>query len=439
MKATLTRLAAAIRGAFSTVAQRLHAGTRTVADAGDKGLRTIGSQVRTRVRVSGGVILTALLLGLSVYLIVKYPPVATVERGQLGVRTNQLTGTATRFSEGPVLALPLVHSMHIYSLRDQTYRPVDAAQAQGPAPLQSVEGLSFGVDLAVRYAVDSAQLNTRTRSLPADIEQDVVQPAVQGTIYTVFARYTMREIFSTKREEIQQTVSKALAEKLAAEGLVLRSVQIGKVDLPADYRRGMESLLAEELASEKMRYTLDLKEKQVKETALAAQAEKVRREKAAEAAAQEQLIAARGQEEAMKHVLPFKQRQIEQRQLEAEADKVARIKTADASAQARRIEAQGEAEARQKLADAEAYRADKLNKVASEQMAREGAIVTQHPLLVQKALADKLSDKIQVIIAPPPTNGDFIGSALLGKGPRGTPGQTAQVAQGNDTTDTKEQ
>ena len=38
-------------------------------------------------------------------------------------------------------------------------------------------------------------------------------------------------------------------------------------------------------------------------------------------------------------------------------------------------------------------------------MAREGALITRHPLLIQKTLADKLSDKIQVIIAPPPANG----------------------------------
>jgi uncharacterized membrane protein YqiK len=126
------------------------------------------------------------------------------------------------------------------------------------------------------------------------------------------------------------------------------------------------------------------------------------------------VIAARAQEEAMKHVLPFKQRQIEQRQLEAEAERVARVKAAEGSAQARRIEASGEADARQKLAEAEAFRLDRLGKVNAEQMAREGTLVTRYPLLVQKTLADKLSDKIQVIIAPPPTNGDFIGAALLG-------------------------
>jgi hypothetical protein len=36
-------------------------------------------------------------------------------------------------------------------------------------------------------------------------------------------------------------------------------------------------------------------------------------------------------------------------------------------------------------------------------------------LLIQKTLADKLSDKIQVIIAAPPADGGFIGNGLLGK------------------------
>ena len=75
---------------------------------------------------------------------------------------------------------------------------------------------------------------------------------------------------------------------------MLRSVQIGKIDLPADYRRGMESLLAEELASEKMKYTLELKEKQVKETELdGAGREGAARGRAPRPPAREQVIAAR--------------------------------------------------------------------------------------------------------------------------------------------------
>jgi uncharacterized membrane protein YqiK len=176
----------------------------------------------------------------------------------------------------------------------------------------------------------------------------------------------------------------------------------------------MDQLLTQELETEKMRYTLELKEKQVKQTELEAQADKVRRETAASAAAREQIIAARAQEEAMKHVLPFKQKQIEQRRLEAEAEKAARLKQAEANAQARRIEAEGEADSRQKLADAEVYRMDRVGKANAEQMAREGELLSRHPLLIQKTVADKLSDKVRVIIAPAGTDGRFIGAALAG-------------------------
>jgi regulator of protease activity HflC (stomatin/prohibitin superfamily) len=392
---------------------------------------SVGPGMRSRLPLRlppPGLVAGVAVVAAASWLLYRHPPVQTVGHGEVGVRTNNLTGTVSQWGDGSVLVIPGVHGMRVFSLRDEVYRPAQAARATGPAPLQSVEGLSLGVDLSVRYALDPAKVGAMSKNLPDNIGHDIVEPAVQGIIYKTFARYTVREIFSSKREEIQQQVEAQLKSRLAADGIILRGVQMGQVDLPAEYRQGMEALLTEELASEKMRYTLELKAKRVQETALEAEAEKVRREKSAEAAGDEQIIAARSQEEAMKHVLPFKQRQIEQRQLEAEAEKVARIRSAEGNAEARRIEAAGEATARQKLADAEAYRVEQVGKVNAEQMAREGALISRHPLLIQKALADKLSDKIQVVIAPPPSDGGFIGAALLGvdKSARQRGGQQAQ-------------
>jgi regulator of protease activity HflC (stomatin/prohibitin superfamily) len=364
---------------------------------------------------SRGLVVAVATAGVIGYALVKNPPLQTVGRGEAGVRENRLTGEVTQWRDGSVLVIPFVHEMHVYSMRDRIYRPTQMSRADGAAPLQSLEGLSLGLDLNVRYALDPASLRTVAAKLPDDIDNEVVEPAVAGVIYKIIARYTVKEIFSTKRAEIHEAIDKELRIRLANDGIALHDVLIGKVDLPADYRRGMDALLAEELATEKMKYTLDLKDKRVKEVALEGEAEKARREKAAEAAAREQVIAAKAQEEAMKHVLPFKQRQVEQRQLEAEAEKVARIRGAEGAAQARRIEANGESDARQKLADAEAYRLEKVGKVNAEQLEREGIVVTAHPLLIQKTLAEKLSDKVQVIIAPP---GDgVVTAALLGKKP----------------------
>jgi regulator of protease activity HflC (stomatin/prohibitin superfamily) len=351
------------------------------------------------------------------YLMFTHPPVHTMAPGHVGVRVNQLTGGVTTVREGALWVLPGVHSLRELALFEQIYKPT----ASGDAPFQSMEGLALGVDLSVRYALDPARMDAIAKTLPPDINGAIVEPAVQGVIYKIFTRYTVREIFSSKRAEIQQLIEAELKPKLATDGIILRGVTIGKISLPPEYKAGMERLLAEELETQKMRYTLELKEKQVKQSELEADAEKVRREKAAEAAGNEQIIAAKAQEQAMKHVLPFKEKQIAQRQLEAEADKVSRIRTSEGAAQARVIEAAGEADSRRKLADAEAYRQDLVGKVSSAQMEREGALLSRHPLLIQKTMADKLSDKVSVIIAPAPTDGGFIGSALLGTGKAAAP------------------
>ncbi|EHR73700.1 membrane protease subunit, stomatin/prohibitin [Burkholderiales bacterium JOSHI_001] len=398
----LSPLASAIGQAFSASASAIGSGLRATAAAWVAHRRLL---------------LTVAAASASAWVLVQHPPLASVPAGDVAVRTNQLTGGITVLGEGPALKLPALHEMRHFTLRDQVARPVAGRLAAGPSPFQSVEGLSLGVDLSVRYAVDAAKVAHIARSLPAELATEVVEPAMQAVTYKTFARYTVREIFSSKRAEIQQGIEAELKAKLAADGIVLKSVQIGQVDLPADYRRGMDGLLAEELATEKMRYTLELKEKQVKQTELEALADKARRETSAAAAASEQVIAAKAQEEAMRHVLPFKQKQIEQRQLEAEAEKGARIKQAEASGAARKIEAAAEAESRQKLADAEVYRLDRVGKVNTEQMAREGALLSRHPLLIQKTVADKLSDKVQVIIAPPGTDGRFIASGLIGRPP----------------------
>jgi regulator of protease activity HflC (stomatin/prohibitin superfamily) len=364
----------------------------------------------TRIRA----VATAVILVALAYYLYSHPPFAVARRGELLVRTNEMNGTVAAYSAGTVLVVPGLHQTRRFDILDQVYRLTASASATGSGAFQSNEGLSIGVELTVRWAIDRTRLARMSKELPDDINADLIRPAVEGVTYPLFARYTVRDIFSQQRVQIQKEITSELRPKFAAMGLVLRGVEMGKVDLPLNFRAGMEKLLAEELETEKIRYTLQLKEAAVKQSQLEAEADKVRRQESAEAAAQEQVIAARAQEETMKHILPFKQKQIEQRQLEAEAEKVARVRTAEGAAEARRIEAKAEADSRQKLADAEAYRLDLVGKANAGQMEREGALIARYPLLIQKTLADKLSDKVQVIIAPTPAAGQFIGSNLIG-------------------------
>jgi regulator of protease activity HflC (stomatin/prohibitin superfamily) len=423
----LARLLALVRGV-------LLASVKRAAAALGGAVRTAGAGAQAlRRRLALG-----LLLALGACALYRHPPFATVQRGELLVRTNLLNGASSAYTSGTVLLLPGMQQVRRYSTRDQVYRSRESASATGPAPFQTNEGLSIGVDLTVRWAIDRSRIAAYSKEFPDDLNADLVQPAVAGVVYPLLARHSVREIFTAQRSQIQQEIAVALAPRLAGVGLTLRGIDMGKVDLPPDYRAGMEKLLAEELETEKVHFTLQLKEARVKETQLEAEADKVRREKAAEAAGQEQVIAARAQEETMKHILPFKQKQIEQRQLEAEAEKVARIRGAQGAAEARRIEAAGEADSRQKLADAESYRLEHVGRANAGQMEREGALLARYPLLIQKTLADKLSDKVQVIIAPTPESGQFIGTNLVGaphNAPTGVNDEAVTARNGTEGTE----
>jgi regulator of protease activity HflC (stomatin/prohibitin superfamily) len=337
-----------------------------------------------------------------------------IEPGQGAVRINRMTGAVTVLPPGWCVALPGVSRIVRFPLREQIFRSLPSA-----VPFQSAEGLPVGAEVTVRYGLDPAKIREIAMRLPEDVGRELVAPVIDTAIYRVLAQHTVREIFSTARHDIEETIEKELTMRLASDGVQIRGVFLGSVKLPSEYGKGMERLLIEEMNADQMRYTLDLKEKQVKEAELEAEAEKVRRDKAAEAVGNQEVIAAKAKAEAMKHVLPFKEREIEQRRLEAEATRVARLKAAETEAEARRIEAQGEADSRRQLAEADAYRLDLIGKASSEQLAREGAAVSRNPLLIQKALADKLSDKIKVIITPPQAG--FLAAGLLGikdAGPR---------------------
>ncbi|MDR3353391.1 MAG: prohibitin family protein [Zoogloeaceae bacterium] len=377
------------------------------------------------------------VLGGAAYGLATHPPFQTVDRGELGLRINQWTGGVRHFQEGSVLVIPGVHELRAFPLRDQVYHPKKTNRDD--LVFQTVEGLSIGVDFTVRYALDPEKIPVMARVLPDDISGEVVLPTVQDIFHQTLSRYTVREVFSARRQEIQTNITKELQARLAEDGIRLKNLTIGKIELPKDYMNGMEKLLAAEIATEQMRFTLELQGKKVEESRLIAEAEKVSREKAAEAAGQEQIIAAQAQAEAMKHILPFKERQIKQRALEAEADKVTRLKNAEASAEARRIEAAAEADSRKKLAEAEVFRLEQIGKVQSEQLAREGKVLTQNPLLIQKALADKLSDKISVIIAAPGANGAFIGENLIGRLPQAPAIADADADAGASEDETNEE
>ncbi|HTA79471.1 MAG TPA: hypothetical protein VK720_07980, partial [Terracidiphilus sp.] len=135
--------------------------------------------------------------------------------------------------------------------------------------------------------------------------------------------------------------------------------------------------------------------------------------------------------DAMQYTLPLKQKQIEQSKLEAEARKEATIQNAQADAEAKVIDSKAELERRNLLAEAEASRVKLMAAANAERMTSEAELLNKSPLLINKIVAERLSDKIQVVMAPFDGKGFFASDVFknMASAPAGKPGMDSEAEQ----------
>jgi regulator of protease activity HflC (stomatin/prohibitin superfamily) len=266
--------------------------------------------------------------------------------------------------------------------------------------VQAREGLNIGLAVSVRYRIDSRRLDSIHTNLPQPVGEQVVAPVV-ATIYRQLApNYMTREIFATKREELRSKAAETITARLASDGIIVREVLLRDLQLPTEYAKGLEGLLLKEQENERLGTETEIKGKQVKIAELEAEAQKARDVKQAEGQGQVRVLQAKAEADAMQYTLPLKQKQIEQTKLEAQARKESTLQNAEAAAQAKVIDSKAEVERQKNLSEAEANRIRVTAAADAERMKFEASVLKQNPMLIQKIIAERLSDKLQIMMVP---------------------------------------
>ncbi len=333
--------------------------------------------------------------------------IVVVPSGMGGVRVSQVRGTlpGTLFP-GVHFVSPLIDSVQTFDLRDHLFTAgmtetgAKAGSVQNGLSVQSREGLNIGLAVTVRYRLDPNKLDNVQAHMPQPVDKELVPPVVASAWRELAPEYTVREIFSTKREEVRSRAAAIITRKLGADGILVEEVMLSDIQLPDQYAKGLEGLLLKEQEDDQLGVVTDIQQKQVKIAELQAEAEAVQKVKEAEGEAQSKVVEAKGEADAMQYTLPLKEKQIEQSKLEAEARKEATIQNAEAGAQAKVIDSKAELERRNLLADAEASRVRLMAKANAERMTSEAELLNKSPLLINKIIAERLSDKIQVVMVP---------------------------------------
>ncbi len=125
----------------------------------------------------------------------------------------------------------------------------------------TADGLQVVIDLTVLYRVIPTETPQILREIGTDYRSKIVRPITRTKIRDNAAYYDAVSLFSTKRDEFQSRIFKAIEENFKTRGLFLEQLLVRNIDLPASVKQTIESKINAEQESQKMQFVLT-KEKQ---------------------------------------------------------------------------------------------------------------------------------------------------------------------------------
>lgn len=125
----------------------------------------------------------------------------------------------------------------------------------------SSDGLEVVIDLTVLYRVQPDQAPNILRKIGVNYEDVIVRPVTRTRIRDISAYYEAVALYSTKRDEFQGRIFKAIDTDFKARGLVLEQLLVRNINLPESVKKTIESKINAEQEAQKMQFVLQ-KEKQ---------------------------------------------------------------------------------------------------------------------------------------------------------------------------------
>jgi len=220
----------------------------------------IQDKLRTRgFATLGAAVVAAILIIASIIRIV--PP------GSVGVQV--LFGrvlTKATLSEGLNVVNPFVN-LEIMTIRTQAYTmsiATEEGQRYGDDAIVSLtkDGLEVKMDLTVWYHLLKSEAANVFQKIGSDYVDKIVRPAARTAIRNTTVKYMAVEIYSDKREVVQNEISKGLEKDFADRGIALEKVLLRNISLPAKVKNAIEVKLEAEQEAQKMEFVLQKEQKE---------------------------------------------------------------------------------------------------------------------------------------------------------------------------------
>lgn len=144
------------------------------------------------------------------------------------------------------------NTMYIYDVREHSQ--------EEQMEVLSTNGLNIKMDVTVRVNPKYDKIGELHEQFGRDYLNTLVRPEVRSSVRKVIGRFTEEELYSTKRDTVQQLIRADIEAALARNFIDLREALIRDITLPEKVKAAIENKLEAEQAALKYEYLLQQEE-----------------------------------------------------------------------------------------------------------------------------------------------------------------------------------
>ncbi len=194
-----------------------------------------------------------LLFGLFLLFIVLYNSAVTIGYGEAGVLFRTFGGGVA------IDEPPLGEGFHILAPWNEVYIYNTKQQEVFEKKMQvlSSNGLEISLDVSVLYQPKIGELGKLHQTKGVNYLNTVIVPEIRAVARSVVGRYTPEQLYSTKRDAIQNEIFEETQRKVEKQHVQLNSVLVRDVTLPVAIKEAIERKLGQEQESLEYEFRLE--------------------------------------------------------------------------------------------------------------------------------------------------------------------------------------
>ena len=154
------------------------------------------------------------------------------------------------------------------------------------------------IDASVIYSIDPSKIIELHINWQSRYQDELVRPASRNTIRDAVSQYSVEEIVSTKRAEMEEEITRSLTEAFKENDLILVSFLLRDIHFSEEYAAAVEQKQIAEQQAQQAKLVVEQKKQEAEQARQVAQGQADAAVIAAQGAAEARLIQAQAEAQA---------------------------------------------------------------------------------------------------------------------------------------------